>query len=68
MCLDHLVTGRADNATIYGYPLCPHCGVFTAETWGATLLHSHSLPIERNLESAGLYFIMNGKINAYYFF
>jgi hypothetical protein len=34
---------------------------------GATLLHSHSIPHEGNLGSAGLYFIMNGKINAYYF-
>jgi hypothetical protein len=34
---------------------------------GATLLHSHSIPHEGNLGSAGLYFVMNGKINAYYF-
>ena len=45
MCLAHLVTGRADNATIYVLL----CGVYTAGTRRGTLLHEGSLGSSRSV-------------------
>jgi hypothetical protein len=57
MCLAHLVTGRADNATIYVHSA--RFAVFILQRLGGTtLLHSHSIPHEGNLGSWGGGFIL----------